>query len=165
MTLRRLILAAALCAPMSAYADDTQSPWGGVSVRSSQIAKTYNKRVKRAPLDIRTDAQLVAVAAHYVGRGKFTRLAGPWCRDALNTWLRQAGYYTDGDRRARAVARIVRSIGRPVPGAIAWQGHHTGIVASVSGNRVVLISGNYSRRVKVHTASIHSYRYGLPSKG
>lgn len=91
---------------------------------------------------------LVSIAKQYIGKGKFTRFPGPWCRDALNVWLHRAGLYTDGDRRAADVRRL----GPPTsaaPGVIGYKSHHTGVVAAVSGNTVWLISGNHSHRVQL----------------
>lgn len=119
----------------------------------------FRRLTAGAPLELHP---LATVARGYVGSRRFTRYARAWCRDALNVWLRQAGYYTDGDGRARAVAKIVRPIARPVVGAVAWQAHHAGVVAAVNGNRVTLISGNYGNRVAVETTAAGRYRYGLP---
>ncbi len=112
-----------------------------------------------APLELHP---LANVAKRYVGSRRFTRYARAWCRDALNVWLRQAGFYTDGDGRARAVAKIVQPIARPVVGAVAWQAHHAAVVSAVNGNRVTLISGNYGNRVAIETTRAGAYRYGLP---
>jgi hypothetical protein len=90
---------------------------------------------------------LVAEARRYLGRGKFTRLPGAWCRDALNVWLRAVGLHTDGSRLARDAVRLGARINRPEPGAIMVLRHHTGVVAAVRGDRVLVISGNHGGRV------------------
>ena len=104
---------------------------------------------------------LVAIARQYIGDGKFTRFRGPWCRDALNVWLRRAGLYTDGDRRAFD-SRNLGTPTRAAPGMIGYKRHHTGVVARVSGNIVWLISGNHSHRVQLSPYPLHSLRYVRP---
>ncbi len=43
-----------------------------------------------------------AAAERYIGSRRFTPYARAWCADALNAWLRQAGYRGTGDGRAAA---------------------------------------------------------------
>jgi hypothetical protein len=129
----------------------------------------HSARQHIAPMDIRPAAQeagerLIRVARAYLGRGKFTRMPGAWCRDGLNVWLRQAGLYTDGDRRAATAARLGRRISRPMVGAIAVMAHHTGIVTAVEGGRVRVLSANYSRHVGEGFYRVRGVRFILPAR-
>lgn len=93
------------------------------------------------------NADLLSTARRYVGMGKFTGMPGPWCRDALNVWMRAAGYRTDRSRRALDAVSLGRRVS-PAPGTIAVMRRrgrgagHTGVVEQVTGNGVILISGN-----------------------
>ena len=95
---------------------------------------------------------LVTEAARYVGMGKFTRLPGAWCSDAVSFWLRAIGKPPLANRMAAAALSYGPHIG-PRVGALAVlgrQGHayHVGVVAGVEPNGSIrLISGNWSRRV------------------
>ena len=91
-------------------------------------------------------SSLLAVAMRDLGRGKFTAMPGPWCRDALNVWLARIGIRTDGDRRAIA-ARNIGSPSGPRPGAIAVMRHHVGIVVRVTPGGVEIVSGNHGHHV------------------
>lgn len=95
--------------------------------------------------------RLVATALRDLGRGNFTGVGGAWCGRALAAWLRRAGYSSAGSARAIDYARI----GRPTvarPGVIAVSRRHVGVVVSVGVRGVVLVSGNWSNRVRVHLA-------------
>jgi hypothetical protein len=112
---------------------------------------------------VKEGSNIIAEASRYVGSGKFTQLPGAWCRDALNVWLRHSGLYTDGRRDAPSVGRLGHPT-RPVPGAIAYNRSHAGVVVGVSGGKVFLVSGNWSHRVKRHVASAGSYHYVMPHR-
>ena len=95
---------------------------------------------------------LVAEAARYVGSGKFTRLPGAWCADAVNVWLRAIGKPPLANRMAASALSYGPHVG-PRVGALAVLGHrgrayHVGIVEGVNPDGSIrLISGNWSRRV------------------
>lgn len=101
------------------------------------------------PIDIRTAPQLLAVAQRYIGSRRFTAHARAWCADALNAWLRQAGYRGTGDGRAISFARYGRPAGGPRIGSIAVLRHHVGIVIGRTARGPVLLSGNHGHRVGV----------------
>ena len=90
---------------------------------------------------------LLRTAMSDLGRGKFTPYSGAWCRDALNVWLRRAGFHTDTDRRAIAARRLGPRVS-PTVGAIGVQRHHVGIVAEVVRGGVIMVSGNSGHRVR-----------------
>lgn len=162
-----LILAAALCAASPAVGHCQSAlefaAHGMGTVHKDSLTprqKRFARRVMRtesriaAPLDIRTPTQLLAVAERYIGSRRFTPYARAWCADALNAWLRQAGYRGTGDGRAISFARYGRASGLKV-GAIAVMRHHVGIVVGRSKRGVVLLSGNHSRRVGIGIYASH----------
>lgn len=113
---------------------------------------------------IENTSRLAAIALGYIGRGNFAGHQGPWCRDAVNSWLRQAGLYTDGRRDAGSVGRLGAQT-RPAVGAIAYSARHTGVVVKVVGSKVWLVSGNWSRKVKLHVSLARYWRYIMPRRG
>ena len=129
-------------------------------IASPAVSMGRGRRHVTAPLDIRTNSQLVAVAQRYVGSRRFTRYARAWCADAVGAWLRQAGYSSTGDGRAISYARYGRPSG-PQIGAIAVMRHHVGVVVGMTARGPVLLSGNHGHRVGVGVYSAHrviSYR-------
>lgn len=126
------------------------------------VVRLYQWRANWPPPSL---AHLVAVARSYVGRGKFTGIPGPWCRDAVNVWLRLSGFFTGHSRRAADVDRIGRRMPGPCVGCIArarW-GHHTGIVAGLGGRGWVdLISGNWAGRVHEGPYSTAGMSFYMP---
>ena len=95
---------------------------------------------------------LVAEAARYVGSGKFTRLPGAWCADAVNAWLRGVGKPPLANRMASA-ALSYGPRGNGAPGDLAvFMGrrgaYHVGVVVpGGDGAHVKVVSGNWGRRV------------------
>ncbi len=104
--------------------------------------------------------KLASVAIQYLGSRKFTHYPGPWCRDGLNVWLRQAGYYTDGSRRAVDSIRLGHRISGPRAGALAVQRHHVSVVV----DSVKAISANHGGRVAFHAIPLHAV-FVMPRKG
>ncbi len=137
----------------------------GARVETAQIVVPLRARSRHrarpsrtmlaAPLDIRTPSQLVTIAQRYIGSRRFTSHARAWCADALNVWLRQAGYRGTGDGRAISFARYGRAAGGPRIGSIAVMRHHVGIVVGRTARGPVLLSGNHARRVGVGVYSAH----------
>ena len=96
-------------------------------------------------------SSLPNVVERYVGSGKFTGLRGPWCADAVNAWLRMAGKRPLGGRMAGA-ALSYGPRGNGTPGDLAvFMGrrgaYHVGVVVASLGDRVEVVSGNWSHRV------------------
>lgn len=98
---------------------------------------------------------LLAVAERYVGSRRFTRWARAWCADAMNAWLRRAGYRGTGDGRAISFARWGRPAGGPRVGSVAVLRHHVGIVAGRERGKIILLSGNHGGRVAFGAYSPH----------
>jgi uncharacterized protein (TIGR02594 family) len=97
---------------------------------------------------------VVAEAARSIGSGKFTRLPGPWCADAVNVWLERSGHRPMEGRMASSALAYGPRLERPEVGALAVLGsrrgwaYHVGIVSGVEANGAIhLISGNWGRRV------------------
>lgn len=136
--MKRLVLALALAAgAMShAHADDTQSPWG-------------ERGAIGHPTEIRSRAQLLAVAEGYVGSGKITRAPGPWCRDFVNLVAARAGVrLANHSRRAIDALGLGRRVADPMPGDLVVMRHHVTIYAGRDGGRIVGLGGNQGRRVR-----------------
>lgn len=154
--MKRFILATALCAASPAVHAQSALEYAaaGMGRETAPVVRTGKRQRVGAPLDIRTPTQLVAVAQRYIGSRRFTPYARAWCADALNAWLRQAGYRGTGDGRAISFARYGRPSG-PQIGAIAVMRHHVGIVVGRTPRGVVLLSGNHARRVGVGVYASH----------
>ena len=97
---------------------------------------------------------VVAEAARWIGSGKFTRQAGPWCADAVSAWLQRSGHRPLEGRMASSALAYGPRLQGPEVGALAVLGgrrgwaSHVGVVSSVgSDGSVHLISGNWGRRV------------------
>jgi len=166
--MKRILFAAALCAASPAHAQSAlefAAAGMGARVETAQIVVPLRTKGRlrlrpartmlAAPLDIRTPSHLVAVAQRYIGARRFTAHARAWCADALNVWLRQAGYRGTGDGRAISFARYGRAAGGPRIGSIAVLRHHVGIVVGRTARGPVLLSGNHARRVGVGVYSAH----------
>lgn len=143
-------LAASLLAPGLASASGRAGPtpnrfaaWSGTdSPSGAAFASPY------------FGGDVVAEAARWIGSGKFTRLPGPWCADAVNAWLERSGHRPMDGRMASSALAYGPRLGRPEVGALAVLGgrrggaYHVGIVSGVgSDGSVRLISGNWGRRV------------------
>jgi hypothetical protein len=89
---------------------------------------------------------LAKVALHDVGSRKFTPFAGNWCRDAVNSWLRRAGYRTDSSRLALDAIRIGHRLRGPQVGALGVLrrrgGGHVGVIVAMVRQFVEMVAGN-----------------------
>ena len=99
----------------------------------------------------RAGSDLAAEAARYVGSGKFTALPGAWCADAVSVWLRAIGKPPLVSRMAGA-ALSYGPRGSGAPGDLAvFMGrrgaYHVGVVVASFGDRVEIVSVNWSHRV------------------
>ncbi len=102
----------------------------------------------------RTGSDLVAEAARYVGSGKFTPFAGPWCADSVSAWLRATGRPPLASRMAAAALTYGPHVSNPSPGDLVVmktrRGYagHVGVVEGVNADgSIAIISGNWSRHV------------------
>jgi hypothetical protein len=99
----------------------------------------------------RIGADLVAEALRDVGRGKFTAQPGAWCADATSAWLIRTGRPPLANRMAAsALAYGPHSVGRPGDLAVFMGrrgAYHVGVVVASLGDKVEVVSGNWSRRV------------------
>ncbi len=102
----------------------------------------------------RSGADLAAEAARYVGSGKFTRLPGAWCADAVSAWLEGAGRPPLANRMAASALAYGPHVASPQAGDLVvmrtWRGPagHVGIVEGVnSDGSIAIISGNWGHRV------------------
>ena len=100
------------------------------------------------------ESDLVTEAARYIGSGKFTRLPGAWCSDAVSFWLRAIGKPPLANRMAAAALSYGPRVSNPSPGNLVVvrtrRGYagHVGVVEGVNADGSVrIISGNWGRRV------------------
>jgi uncharacterized protein (TIGR02594 family) len=102
---------------------------------------------------------LVNEAARYVGSGKFTRLPGAWCADAVSAWLEATGKPPLRGRMAGSALAYGPRVANPQPGDLVVMRTrrspegHVGIVVAVRGDAVEIVSGNWGGRVARATIS------------
>lgn len=153
--MKRALVIAALCVASPAVHAESALEFAaagmGQPVRKDSLTTQQRRFARRV---IQSESQLVAVAQRYIGSRRFTPYARAWCADALNAWLRQAGYRGTGDGRAISFARYGRPSG-PRIGAIAVMRHHVGIVVGRDARGIVLLSGNHARRVGIGVYASH----------
>jgi hypothetical protein len=94
---------------------------------------------------------LARTALRYVGHGKFTPYRGPWCRDAVNVWLRADGYRTDRSRLALEALYLGPHLPGPQSGALGVMrrpgGGHIVVIVARIGRFVEAVSPNFRGRV------------------
>jgi len=104
-----------------------------------------------------TGNDVIAIAEHYTGSGKFTRLPGPWCADAVSAWLLKAGKPPLDGRMAASALSYGPHVMNPQRNDLVVMATrhgrygHVGLVVADLGDRIVMISGNWSHRVSVAT--------------
>lgn len=99
-------------------------------------------------------SSLVSIARADIGKGP-RQMGVPsrlWCADAMNVWLRRAGYKGTGSRAARSFKRYGQRLSGPQAGAIVVfprgrSGGHVGVISAVNGSTIRVISGNHNNRV------------------
>ena len=100
-------------------------------------------------------SKAVNVAMRYLGSGNPTGSKGPWCGDFMNFVEHKIGRKGIHSRMARNWANYGHRSG-PVAGAIAVFRGHVGLVINRVGDRIKIISGNYSHRVAQGVYAIRS---------
>lgn len=93
---------------------------------------------------------LLQVAQRFLGAGKITRQAGPWCRDFVNLVAREAGVaLANNSRRAIDALGLGQHVSTPRAGDLIVLRHHVTIYAGQQGGRVIGLGGNQGHgRVK-----------------
>lgn len=92
--------------------------------------------------------ELIEIASRYLGMGNITGFRGPWCGAFAAMVARKAGVTPpEGYLQARRWANAGRRLPGPRVGAVAVARNHVGYVQAVVPGGVILLSGNYSRRV------------------
>lgn len=136
---------AMMLATTPVMAQQAENPWS--SDRSGHQSHT---------LDIRPKSQILAEAQRYVGSGKVTRYAGPWCRDFVNLVAARAGVrLANNSRRAIDAVHLGTRVSHPQPGDLVVMRHHVTIYAGHEGGRIVGLGGNQGRRVRYSHYSPH----------
>jgi hypothetical protein len=83
-----------------------------------------------------------------------------WCAKSMNLWLQQSGRRGCGGNTAISCLHAGRKLPGPQIGALAVMAHHVGIVTEVSGNHVILVSGNHSGRGGARSVGVGKYAIG-----
>jgi len=102
---------------------------------------------------VSSESDVTSIAQLYAGVGKFTRQPGPWCADAVSVWLQQAGKPPLANRMAESALAYGPHVASPqrndlvVMATRRGQYGHVGLVVADLGDRIVMISGNWSHRV------------------
>jgi uncharacterized protein (TIGR02594 family) len=80
-----------------------------------------------------------------------------WCAKSMNMWLQQSGKRGCGGNTAISCLKAGRRLSGPQVGALAVMAHHVGIVKEVSGDSVMLVSGNHSGRSGTRQVGVGKY--------
>ena len=96
----------------------------------------------------------VGIAMRYLGSGNPTGTHRAWCGDFINMTERLAGRQGLASGGLASTWRGYGHASAPVRGAIAVMRGHVSRVVARFGDRVELISGNWSHRVSIHLARI-----------
>jgi uncharacterized protein (TIGR02594 family) len=95
-------------------------------------------------------------AMHDVGTNP-TGWKRQWCAKSMNLWLQRSGMRGCGGNTAISCLKAGRKLSGPQVGALAVMNHHVGIVKEVSGNSVILVSGNHSGRGGARSVGVGKY--------
>jgi uncharacterized protein (TIGR02594 family) len=134
-------------APLYAHASDDDSK--GAYFARDHISHT-GKMV---------DSSILDQARAYVGQRNPTGFRGHWCGAFIGMVADRAGVRKPaGFRHAKSWIYAGPRLAHAQPGAIAVMAHHVGIVLAVQPGGVVMISGNFSRRVAISFVSLRHIR-------
>lgn len=97
----------------------------------------------------------VSIAMRFLGSGNPTGTRGPWCGDFMNLLEHLSGRRGIASRMATAWASYGHA-SAPVRGAIAVFPSHVARVIAREGDRLEIISGNWSRRVGIGWVRLRS---------
>jgi uncharacterized protein (TIGR02594 family) len=129
------------------------SPTTAPSLGAGATGMAWLSGSRSAQVAWRSGAALVAEAMRFDGAGKFTRLPGPWCADAVSFWLRAIGKRPLPSRMAASALAYGPRVVDPQPGDLVvlrgergWAGH-VAVVVAARGEAIEIISGNWSHRV------------------
>ena len=152
--MRALTFAFALCCIATSAMADPEGPslYGTHAAAPRHVSAVRSRGPSprlSSPLEIRSPSQLLAVAQGYIGHGKVTAYAGPWCRDFVNLVARRAGVrLANNSRRAIDAVHLGTRVSSPQPGDLVVMRHHVTIYAGNSGGRIVGLGGNQGHRVR-----------------
>ena len=148
------LLLLALAAPARAQ-DSLSAYWTGEAARAALVAATGhgragNRHADRPGPPLQLAGGLLAEASRYIGRGKVTPYAGPWCRDFINLVASRAGYrLANRSRRAIDALALGPRVASPRPGDLVVMRSHVTIYAGMQGGRIAGLGGNQGRGVRV----------------
>jgi uncharacterized protein (TIGR02594 family) len=96
--------------------------------------------------------RLVAEAMRFLGAGNVTGSRGPWCADYASLILQRTGHRPLAGRTAASALAYGPRTRNPKPGDLIVLGgrrgvSHVGFFAGWDHGRILMISGNWSRRV------------------
>jgi uncharacterized protein (TIGR02594 family) len=86
----------------------------------------------------------------------------PWCSAFVNWCMKQAGIKGTRDARAISWLNWGQKLNSPRPGCLVVFNHHVAFYHSTSRNRLQLLGGNQSDRVKISRyskSSVRAYRW------
>ena len=136
-------------APLCAHASEDDS-------KGAYFARESGARLASEP---HTSGTLADQARAYVGQRNPTGYHGPWCGSFVGMVADKAGVKKPaGFRQARSWLHAGPRLARAEPGAIAIMAHHVGIVLAVQDAGVIMISGNYQRRVAISFVNFRQIR-------
>ena len=92
-------------------------------------------------------ALVLREAETHLGQGNFTGYRGPWCGWFVDAVLRAAGRRPLGSGLASAALSYGPHVARPTPGDLVVMRGHVGFVVADLGGEIIIVSGNWSRRV------------------
>lgn len=95
----------------------------------------------------RTGSQVVDEARRWLGSGKFTPWAGPWCADAVSACFVHVGKPPLANRLAASALPYGPHVANPSPGDLVVMRTHRSYVGVVADGSIYIISGNWARRV------------------
>lgn len=106
----------------------------------------------------RRGQDILEVARGYLGRGKVTPFAGPWCRDFTNKVLTEAGVpLRDQGRDATGALRLGTRVATPEIGDLVVMSSHVTFFAGRSETgRILGLGGNQGPRPRGVTISEYS---------
>ena len=106
----------------------------------------------------RAGSGIIAEAMRFLGAGNITGARGPWCGDFASLILRRTGHRPLPGRMAASALAYGPRTRDPKPGDLIVLGgrrgvSHVGFFAGWEHGRVLMVSGNWGRRVARATIS------------
>ena len=101
----------------------------------------------------RVGSTIVAEAMRFIGAGNVTGSRGPWCGDFASLILQRTGHRPLAGRMAASALAYGPRTRNPKSGDLIVMRGHVGFFAGWEHGRVLMVSGNWGRRVARATIS------------